>query len=206
MLDIFWRAQARIWDLVKDWHLTPYERERGCDFVPGAGAKACRQRDLAALRAAWRANERRWQPFWSEVERYEKSGRTFMRSEDTSALAPMYRCQVRSAPLPRHAQPAPTSLWTVEPCWGCDDWQEVIASFKHAEGLDLQEAEALAAERHQRMREEAVRAVHAIGAMRTAAVATMLPPLRTTYYPLVWPRCDALMMRRARHLLATAPQ
>jgi hypothetical protein len=60
--------------------------------------------------------------------------------------------------------------------------------------LDLQEAEALAAERHQRMREEAVRAVHAIGAMRTAAVATMLPPLRTTY-SLVWPRRHALARR-----------
>jgi hypothetical protein len=114
MLEIFWRAQAPIWDLVKDWHLTPYERERGCDFVPGAGAKACRQRDLAALGAAWRANERRWHPFWSQVERYEKSGRIFMRSEDTGALAPMYRCQVRStgasAP-PRHAQPVGANVF-----------------------------------------------------------------------------------------------
>jgi hypothetical protein len=48
------------------------------------------------------------------VERYEKSGRIFMRSEDTGALAPMYRCQVRStgAPAPpRHAQPVGANVF-----------------------------------------------------------------------------------------------
>ncbi len=101
MTNSFWAQQEEIWRLASHWKPASFEN-LDKDFDPAAGLRACENRDIVALRAAWEHNRARWLPFYQEMDRLTATGHNFELPVDTQReqeqvdhFVEVYQCEVR---------------------------------------------------------------------------------------------------------------